>query len=41
MDATEQARRFQEHQELVSKVVKQQENVNKKQRQKITGEESF
>ena len=41
MDAKERARRFKEHQELVSKVVKQQEDINKKRRQKLTGEEAF
>ena len=41
MDAKERARRFREHQELVSKVVKQQEDIKKKRRQKLTGEEAF
>ena len=41
MDAKERARRFREHQELVSKVVKQQEDIKKKCRQKLTGEEAF
>ena len=41
MDAKERARRFKEHQELVSKVVKQQEDIKKKGRQKLTGEEAF
>ena len=41
MDAKERARRFMEHQELVSKVVKQQEDIKKKRRQKLTGEEAF
>ncbi len=41
MDAKERARRFKEHQELVSKVVKQQEDIKKKCRQKLTGEEAF
>ena len=41
MDAKERARRFKEHQELVSKVVKQQEDIKKKRRQKLTGEEAF
>ena len=41
MDAKERARRFKEHQELVSKVVKQQENIKKKRRQKLTGEEAY
>ena len=41
MDAKERARRFKEHQELVSKVVKQQEDRKKKCRQKLTGEEAF
>ena len=35
------ARRFKEHQEMVSKVVKQQEDIKKKRRQKITSEEAF
>ena len=34
MDAKERARRFREHQVLVSKVVKQQEDKKKKRRQK-------
>ena len=38
MDAKERARRFREHQVLVSKVVKQQEDIKKKRRQKLTGE---
>ena len=41
MDAKERARRFKEHQELVSKVVKQQEDIKKKHRHKLTGEEAF
>ena len=41
MDAKERARRFKEHQELVSKVVKQQEYIKKKRRQKLTVEEAF
>ena len=41
MDAKERARRFKQHQELVSKVVKQQEDIKKKRRQKLTGEEAF
>ena len=41
MDAKERARRFKEHQELVSKVGKQQEDIKKKHRQKRTGEEAF
>ena len=41
MDVKEQARSFKEHQELVSKVVKQQEDIKKKHRQKLTGEEAF
>ena len=41
MDAKERARRFREHQELVSKVVKQQEHIKKKRRQKLMGEEAF
>ena len=41
MDAKEWARRYKEHQELVSKVVKQQEDIKKKCRQKLTGEEAF
>ena len=40
MDAKERAR-FKEHQELVSKVVKQQEDIKKKRRQKLIGEEAF
>ena len=40
MDAKERARRFKEHQELVSKVVKQ-EDIKKKRRQKLMGEEAF
>ena len=41
MDAEERARRFKEHQELVSKVIKQQEDIKKKCRQKLMGEEAF
>ncbi len=41
MDEKERTRRFKEHQELVSKVVKQQEDIKKKRRQKLTGEEAF
>ena len=41
MDAKERARRFREHQELVSKVVNQQEDIQKKRRQKLTGEKAF
>ena len=41
MDAKERARRLKEHQELVSKVVKQREDIKKKCRQKLTGEEAF
>ena len=41
MDTKERARRFKEHKELVSKVVKQQEDIKKKRRQKLTGEEAF
>ena len=41
MDAKERARRFKEHRELVSKVVKQQEDIKKKRRQKLMGEEAF
>ena len=41
MDAKERERRFKEHQELDSKVVKQLEDVKKKRRQKLTGEEAF
>ena len=41
MDAKERARRFREHQELVSKVEKQQEDIKKKRRQKLTGVEAF
>jgi len=41
MNAQERARRFKEHQELVSKVVKQQEDTKKKQRQKLMGKEGF
>uniref|UniRef100_UPI0035902EEF guanylate kinase-like n=1 Tax=Myxine glutinosa TaxID=7769 RepID=UPI0035902EEF len=37
----ERVGRFKEHQELVSKVVKQQEGIKKKRRQKLTGEEAF
>ncbi len=41
MNTEERARKFKEHQELVSKVVKQQEDIKKKRRQKLTGEEAF
>ena len=41
MDAQDRARRFQEHQRWVSKVAQQQEDIRKKQRQKLTGEEAF
>ena len=41
MNAKKRARRFKEHQKLVSKVVKQQEDIKKKCRQKLTGEEAF
>ena len=41
MDAKERVRRFKGHQELVSKVVKQQEDIKKKCRQKLTDEEAF
>ena len=41
MDAKKQVRRFQGHQELVSKVVKQQEDIKNKWRQKRMGEEAF
>ena len=41
MDAKEWARSFKEHQQLVSKVVKQQKHIKKKCRQKLMGEEAF
>ena len=41
MDAKERVRRFKEHQELVSKVVKQEEDIKKKRRQKLMGEEAY
>ena len=41
MDAKERARRFKGHQELVSKFVKQQEDIKKKRIQKLSCEEAF
>ena len=41
MDVKEWPTRFKEHQELVSKVVKQHEDIKNKRRQKLTGEEAF
>ena len=41
MDVKERARRVKEHQVLVSKVVKQQEDMKKKRKQKLMDEEAF
>ena len=41
MNVKEWVRRLKEYQELLSKVVKQQEDIKKKRRQKLMGEEVF